>query len=207
MDTQKQAAVIGERLKAVREENSMSMTAVGDVIGVTHASISRYESGDISPRRSVIEKFAKYFKVDPLWLLGINEEKYLSSAHDAVRIPIFKSLKPNIPVLAQTDITTYYWVPADDGVAFGWLMPDDSMMNARIRKDDVLLVRTKNTVSHGDIALVLVDGEVLVRKVIKIEDTYILHPENPLYVDIVFAKRESHEMRVLGTVKHVTFEV
>ncbi len=207
MDKRETAACIGERIREVREEHSMSMNTLGDVLGVTHASISRYESGIISPRRSVVEKIAHYVKISPLWILGLDEDKYLPSTVEPFKIPILYKIILGVPVTAQTDIVTYYWVPSDSGLAYGMIMPDDSMINARIHKNDVLLIRAQTTLEHNDIALVVSDGQMLVRKIIKVEDVVILHPENPAYQDIVFAKRESHEIRVMGIVKTVCFEV
>lgn len=66
----------GEIMKHRRKELHMSMQELGDAIGVSKSTISRYESGEIEKLPvSYITPIAEALKVDPLYLLGA-EDKY-----------------------------------------------------------------------------------------------------------------------------------
>ena len=57
---------IGERIKAIREENGMTQTELADAIGTTKQNIYKYESNivtDIPSDR--IEAIARVFKITP----------------------------------------------------------------------------------------------------------------------------------------------
>ena len=199
--------IVAERMKSLRLAHSLSLSAIGDIVGVTYASVSRYESGMISPRKTIIEKYSLYFKVSPLWLLGLSDEKHFSPSNDPVRVTVFGSIKPGVPVQKQTDIISYTWVTSEKGVNFGLRISDDSMINARLLEGDTVLVRTQNTVENNDIAVVMLDGNAIIRRIIKINDMVVLHPENPSYDDFIYSKRDQHEMRIIGKVKILYSEV
>ena len=61
----------GEIMKHRRKELHMSMQELGDAIGVSKSTISRYESGEIEKLPvPYLSPIAKALKVDPLYLLG-----------------------------------------------------------------------------------------------------------------------------------------
>ena len=66
----------------------------------------------------------------------------------------------------------------------------DSMINAGINKDDLLVIKMQSYAENGDIAVVELDNEVTVKRFYKLEDKqqYKLHPENEKYEDIYLEK-------------------
>lgn len=55
---------IGEKIKRLRTEKKLSMREFGDKLGVSHAHISKLESGINSPSVDLLEKIADYFNRD-----------------------------------------------------------------------------------------------------------------------------------------------
>ena len=50
---------------------------LGKIIGVNKAAIQKYESGQtMNMKRSKIATLSKYFKVDPTWLMGFDEDDF-----------------------------------------------------------------------------------------------------------------------------------
>ena len=61
-------------LRHRRKELGLTMKQVADAVGVSEATISRYESGDIkNMRRDRIDKYAKALQVEILDMIEINE--------------------------------------------------------------------------------------------------------------------------------------
>ena len=69
---------IGALLKKRRIELSLTQRQIANQVGVTEATISRWESGDIdNMRRDKIASLAMAFKVSPLLIMGIDDVENL----------------------------------------------------------------------------------------------------------------------------------
>lgn len=74
---------IGTYLREKRIEHGYTMKELGAKIGVSEATVSRWERGQISGmRRSRIEALARILEIDPVKLIGINTEDGLE--HDYI---------------------------------------------------------------------------------------------------------------------------
>lgn len=68
---------IGELLKKRRTELSLTQRQVANKVGVTEATVSRWESGDIdNMRRDKIASLANALRVSPLLIMGIDESEH-----------------------------------------------------------------------------------------------------------------------------------
>ncbi len=66
--------IFAKRVKELRKQRRLSQTELGEVLGLTHKSISTIESG---LRGTTIEKLillAKFFDVSTDYLLGLKDE-------------------------------------------------------------------------------------------------------------------------------------
>lgn len=65
---------MNEKIKNRREELGLTLQDVGDYLGVTKATVQRYESGEIKNiKLESIEKLAKILKISPAYLMGWGE--------------------------------------------------------------------------------------------------------------------------------------
>lgn len=65
---------IGELLKNRRNELALTQRQIANQVGVTEATMSRWESGDINNmRRDKIASLANALKVSPLLIMGIDD--------------------------------------------------------------------------------------------------------------------------------------
>lgn len=62
--------IFAERLKKLRNDKGLSTRALGEIIGVSNATISRYETGKRDPDLLVVNKIANYFNVTIEYLCG-----------------------------------------------------------------------------------------------------------------------------------------
>ena len=65
--------IFGERLKELRKEAKLSTTSLGDKIGVSAMSISRWERSVEVPTMSNVIAIALYFKVSLDYLCGLED--------------------------------------------------------------------------------------------------------------------------------------
>lgn len=62
--------IFSQRLKRLREENNLSTRALGEIVGTSNATISRYETGKRDPDLIIVHNIAKYFNVSIEYLCG-----------------------------------------------------------------------------------------------------------------------------------------
>ena len=63
--------ITGKRIKSGRKELGLSAEAVAKKLGVSPATIYRYENGDIeNPPIRLLEQLCGILKVTPIWLMG-----------------------------------------------------------------------------------------------------------------------------------------
>ena len=73
----KNLEIFAIRVKELRKQKRLSQTELGEVLGLTHKSISTIESG---VRGTTIEKLillAKFFEVSTDYLLGLSDDPAL----------------------------------------------------------------------------------------------------------------------------------
>lgn len=61
-----------ERLIHLRHSNNLTQREVSDSLGLVPSSYNRYERGVRTPDNETILKFANFFKVSPMYMLGIS---------------------------------------------------------------------------------------------------------------------------------------
>jgi transcriptional regulator with XRE-family HTH domain len=62
--------IFAKRLKQLREGHNLSTRALGEIVGTSNATISRYETGKRDPDLLVAHKIASYFNVTIEYLCG-----------------------------------------------------------------------------------------------------------------------------------------
>ena len=62
--------IFAKRLKKLREDSGLSTRALGELIGTSNATISRYETGKRDPDLVLVHNIAKYFNVTIEYLCG-----------------------------------------------------------------------------------------------------------------------------------------
>lgn len=71
---------LSKKIKALREEQGLTLEEVGKRVGVGKSTVRKWENGVISNmKRDKIPRLAKAFGVTPAYLMGWEDEKKLSS--------------------------------------------------------------------------------------------------------------------------------
>lgn len=202
--------LFGERLKQLREERGLNLKDLEGVVGLTDATLSRYENGLMRPKRTTIKVLAEYFGVSPVWLTGVEgEDKYSTNTEKSFKqIPTLGVIAAGQPILAQEHIEGYESVSRHSNIDFCLRVKGDSMMGARILDGDLVYIRQQPEVENGEIAVVIIDGcDATLKRFYRLNGSVILRAENPNYEDRVFTKKDMKQVSVIGKAVHFKSEV
>lgn len=195
---------IGTRMKERRLQLNKTLEEVGSVVGVSKATIQRYEKGAITNIPSdKIEKIAKALSTTPAFLMGWEDK---SNRLKGIRIPILGRVVAGIPLEAITDIEGYEEITpkmASLGEYFALRIKGHSM-EPRIEDGEIVIVKQQEDVECGDVAIVLVNGnEATCKQVKKSPEGITLIGFNPVvYPPHFYSNKEIEELpvRVIGRV-------
>lgn len=189
---------IGTRMKERRLQLNKTLEEVGSVVGVSKATIQRYEKGAITNIPSdKIEKIAKALSTTPAFLMGWEDK---SNRLKGVRIPILGRVVAGIPLEAITDIEGYEEITpkmASLGEYFALKIKGHSM-EPQILDGDIVICKCQSDVESGNIAIVLVNGdEATCKQIKKSPEGVTLIGFNPLvYPPHFYSNKEIEELPV-----------
>lgn len=81
---------------------------------------------------------------------------------------------------------------------FAVIVGGNSMVNDRICDGDVVFCRLQETVESGEIAVVIVNNKVMLRRAYFNDSSIILQPANPEYEPIAFSGDKIKSINIIG---------
>ena len=201
---------IGERIKDLRTKKCQTLEEVGKFIGVSRATVQRYESGKIPGIPSdKIELLAVFFNVTPAYIMGWEEETSLPAYKnvnpiETREIPLVGKIACGKPILTEENFSYYVEVGTDIRADFCVKCSGDSMYNARIYDGDIVFIAKQPDVENGEIAAVAIDDAITLKRVYKGPGYIELRAENPKYKPIIIREEDNKDVRIIG--KAVAFQ-
>ena len=188
-------------IKEKRLEMGMTMKQLGQKVGVTTATVSRWESGEISTLKAeTIRKVADALHVSPLVFIGED-----MATIKTIKIPVVGRVVAGTPIFAQENIEGMVEINEDGstGVMFDLKVIGHSM-EPRIQEGDLLIIHKQEDVESGDIAIVMVNGdEATVKQVKKQTDGIMLIGFNQdVYEPHFYSNKQIEQLpiRIMGKV-------
>ena len=123
-----------------------------------------------------------------------NEKKYNFKS-----IPLVGVIRAGSPIFAVENLEGYYPLPEDflgNGNEFALKVQGNSMINAGIYENDIIVVNQQSVAENGEIVVALIDDSATVKRFYKRNGKIILHPENDDLEDMVY-----DQITILGVVK------
>lgn len=202
-------------LRKRRQELGLTMLNVADKVGVTEATISRWENGQIANmRRHHIYKLAQTLNIDPTLLLkndfadSDSTSSYLMYENvfpiTTKKIPLLGEIACGEPIFANEEHEYSVEASADIQADFALKAKGDSMINARINDGDIVFIRKQSDVDNGEIAAVIIDDEATLKRVYKSAAGVTLVAENPKYEPLIYTEKDGVSINILG--KAVAFQ-
>ena len=186
---------VNDRIKQRRTRLGLNVTDVAEELGISRATLYRYEGHDIEKLPiSIIEPLAEILKVNPIELMGW--ERY-SDGGDTL-VPLVGNIACGLPILAEENIEEYIAAPIGCNANFALRCKGDSMINARICDGDIVFIQSQPQCSNGDIAAVLIGDEATLKRFYRYDDTVTLMPENSSYPPLVYRKEELNTLKIRG---------
>lgn len=194
-------------IKNRRLELQLTMKEVAEKVGVSEATVSRWESGDIeNMRRDKIAALAKALQIPPAVLMGWDDIPSYPNIHPVAtrRLPMLGSVACGEPVFMSEDYEFQVDATEDIKADFCLRAKGDSMKNINVNDGDLIFVRKQDTVENGEIAVVAIDDEATLKRFYRYADMIVLRAENPAYKDMVYTAADHKKIRILGkAVRHM----
>lgn len=185
---------LADLIKFYRHKLGLNKSQFAQLIGVSRMSVNRWENGDV---KSVNE--------DTLLKLSeaLNMEIPLTIDSNLLK-PILGSVKAGYDLLAFENIEDYIEVSSSDAKKGDYFLRvvGDSMTGSHIYPGHLVYVKQTSNVQNGDIAIIMIEDEVTIKKIYKKENGVLLEATNPDYEDR-FYNHESIQnlpIRIIGKV-------
>ena len=117
-----------------------------------------------------------------------------------VSIPLIGTVTAGQPIFAYENYEDYYTFPISEFKGddlFMLRVQGTSMIDAGIMDGDKIIVRRQKNAENGEIVVALVDDSATVKRIYYRDNQVVLHPENEMLADMVFA---TNEVSILGKV-------
>lgn len=197
-----------------RSELGITLEEVGKIVGVSKATVQRWESGAIkNVRRDKIEKLAKALQISPAYLMDWeeipqNEPKNVFSVEgEYVKVPVVGRVAAGMGCLAENNIIDYEPILRESltqGEDYVFLRVVGDSMYPEFKEGDLVLVRCQTSVDSGSYAVVIIDGEDgVIKKIVYDKDFIELHSINPMYPVRRFEGEDVLRIQVFGLVKEI----
>lgn len=196
----------GELIRARRKEIAMSAERLAEKVGVSPATIYRYEKGDIEKVPvDVLKNIATALNTTPAYLMGWEGKERTTPTIPAgfeplpemTTIPLVGSIACGTPITAEENIEARIGIPAAWHADFALTCKGDSMA-PKICDGDIVCIRKQQEVENGEIAAVRIGEEATLKRFYQQGDTVLLQAENPTFAPLVYANHQLDEIAIEG---------
>lgn len=215
---------IGERINYLRTREKISADDLGKMVGVSRATIYRYENGDIEKFPiELLDPIARALRTTPEYLMGWDDNTKILDVYSKLESQRQKKVyqfaehqlhEQNNTVDEQSTVYLVGQTAAGEPLEYGQLQPEqisvdvpkgaDRALNVKgdsmeplIKDGSIVFYKDQPTVENGEIAIVEIDGsEVTCKKFYFDGDKVTLKSINEKYEDMVF----SNGVRIIGKV-------
>lgn len=190
--------ILKKLLDLYEKENNLSHKEMAQLLNVSTSTYYRWLSGESTKlKKTTLNKLSDIFDCDVEEILkGISRVK-----------PILSKINLDDDLWGNQDIEGYLEVGKSDAKHGDYFLRvvGDSMVGSHIYEDDLVFVQQCSKVNPGDISIVMIDGEVTIRKAYFKNKNLILVASNLKYEDKYFNQDEieQHHIQIIGKVLFV----
>ena len=205
--------------KEQRKKLNLTQAELAQRLFIDQTTVSKWELGKAIPDQKMLPKLATLFNVSVDYLLGRENHTTIDTTPRAAKIndlaikdevelndfypvPLLGSVVAGIPIEAQEDLEGYVYIsfkPKEE--YFALRVHGESMINAGIRDNSILIVHKQPYANCGDIVVAMLNGEQTVKRFKMYGDNIFLMPENPAFEPIPVLK--GADFLILGKVVEV----
>lgn len=175
--------MFARNISRLRKEAGLSQSELSIKLGLGRNAVTRWEAASLLPRAGSIELLASFFKVPKSVFFADGIEQYASYGR-MFSLPIVSSLS----IDEETNRLTYETIQAykliseenlpAEGLFFFIQAPCDCLP-MRILKGDIVLIRQQDLATNGDICLILIKDQFVLRRIVKSGTSLDLYTDYP----------------------------
>jgi len=187
-----------EELNKVRKLKKMSIDELAQKANLPKGTVEKVLFGIVKdPRITTMQAIEKALGIE-------NENSYINipgtRAVKLQKIPMLGEIACGKPIYANENFETFVDAAENIKADFCLTAKGDSMIDARIHDGDVVFIREQPIVENGQIAAVLINNEVTLKRwFFHPEDKKLtLQPANQKYEAFVYTGEELEQIRCLG---------
>lgn len=211
---------IANNIRYLRKKHNYSQDKLAELLNYkSFTTIQKWESGVSEPPLKICVRLADLFNVDVDELVGtdltVNKHDYditniknIDSIFPITvkKFPLLGEIACGEPILANEDRESYILSGTDIDADFCLKAKGDSMIGARIHDGDIVFIKKADVVNNGEVAAVIIDDEVLLKRFyyFKDENLLTLQSENPKYPPKNYVNEQLDHIRVIG--KAIAFQ-
>lgn len=201
---------LSEKLTKLKTENGLTTDMLAALSGVPKGTINKILNGETqNPTARTLGQLARALGCAPgaLYAGGGGTARELREdplpAYENIlpavrrRMSVLESISADVPVFAEEALEL---CAAGEAIKcdFALRVKGASMIGARIYSGDIVFIRKQTDVDDGQIAAVVIDGEVSLKRVYHVRDGLTLVAENPDFPPMVFTGGDRQSIRILG---------
>ena len=198
---------MSDRIKERRTALGLTQEELAEKLGLQKSAIAKYENGRVENiKRSVILKMSQVLRCSPSYLMGWDETPPYENIRPigTRRLPVLGAVACGEPILMTGEKEVYVDATTDIHADFVLIAHGDSMVGARIHDGDIVFVRSQDVVENGEIAVVAIDDEAILKRFYRYGELIVLRSENPSFKDLEYKESDAKNIRILG--KAVAFQ-
>jgi len=197
--TPKQAAILAVIKKNIRQKGyPPSVREIGQAVGLSSSSTVHGYLKKLESKGYLRRDAAKPRAMEVLDDLEGDKVEF-------VNVPLLGRVAAGMPILAVENREELFPLPTHftgSGEFFMLTVRGDSMIEAGILNDDMVVVRSQHAVNNGDVVVALLDEEATVKRFFKEDGRVRLQPENRS-MDPIYATDLQILGKVIGLVRKI----
>jgi len=194
--TERQTKILNYIREVTKTRNyPPSVREIGENVGLSSSSTVHNHLNQLE-RRGLIKRDPSKSRTVQL----VQDAELDQKRRNAVSVPVIGNVAAGSPILAEQNIEDHILLSPDlakDGY-FLLRVRGDSMINAGILDNDLVLVRPQHEATNGSIVVALIDGDATVKRFERSNGHVKLIAENPAYEPIV-----TNNLSLVGVVRGV----
>lgn len=193
-----------KEIRIARKKKKLTQEQLGKLVGVSEATISKYEVGTREPDNDMLLRLAEVLGVSVMYLLTGEEEnpfpfssgelQLIRNPHRQ-RVPLIGKVAAGTPIMAETDYETFVDTPVDCDVALE--IKGESMMPTYL-PGDIVYIKHARHVEEGQVAVVLVDDDATLKHVYHNPQGLTLVSDNPAFPPIYVIGKDHEYIAIYG---------
>jgi len=192
---------MASKIKNLRKQFKLTQKELAEKLGVAPTAVSGWERGANKPLMDKLEIMANMFNVPISYFF---DETELGDYGSKTLLPVYGNVYCGNGDVVFEPTTEYEATPEEwtkGGEYFYLRAVGDSMTGARINEGDLLLIRSQPVVENGEIAAVVIDDSIVLKRVYRDNNTFTLVSANPKYPPIRYDPKTDKHIRIVGKLK------